>query len=87
MSEKDTALENLQNNISKNESQKKSNVTLFEFINLKSKANITYEATFSAQKVHPILKIPGTDRIVGGSICVHTGKIIFLRPILSGEGG
>lgn len=40
MSEKDTALENLQNNISKNESQTKSNVTLFEFINLKSKANI-----------------------------------------------
>lgn len=44
----------------------------------KFKEDIAYEATFSAQKVHPILKIPGTDRIVGGSICVHTGKIIFL---------
>ena len=44
----------------------------------KFKEDIAYEATFSAQKVHPILKISGTDRIVGGSICVHTGKIIFL---------
>lgn len=44
----------------------------------KFKDELLYKATLGLQEIHPILNISGTNRVVGGSVAIKTGKIIFL---------
>ena len=44
----------------------------------KFKNELLYKATLGFREIHPILNIWGTNRIVGGSIAIKAGKIIFL---------
>ena len=44
----------------------------------KFKDELLYKATLEFREIHPILNILGTNRVVGGSVAIKSGKIIFL---------
>lgn len=44
----------------------------------KFKNELRYKATLDFREIHPILNISGTNRVVGGSVAIKSGKIIFL---------
>jgi len=44
----------------------------------KFKNELRYKATLDFREIHPILNISGTNRVVGGSVAIKSGKIVFL---------